>query len=90
VGVSTGVQLSLWHRPHFQIAESSFTGAINGSNTDFVLPEKFRTGSTRVSRNGVRQSRMAGHYTEITNDTIRFTTAPLSGDEIVIDYAPLN
>ena len=57
------------------------TGAIDGVNTVFTLPA-FRTGSTRVYLNGLRET----HYTETSPTQITFEDPPQTGDTITVDY----
>lgn len=60
------------------------SGTINGTNTDFTLANTPTSGTVRVYLNGLRQT-LTTDYTVSTN-TVSFTTAPYSGDVIIIDY----
>lgn len=60
-------------------------GYVNGDNTTFVLAYMPVAGSERVFLNGIRQTPGAD-YT-LTTDTIVFTTAPFTGDRLLVDYA---
>lgn len=67
-----------------QIFGEAPTGVKNGSNTAFTLAHTPQTGSTALYRNGLREVLGVG-YT-VSAATITFTTAPLSSDEIAVDY----
>ena len=58
------------------------TGLVNGSNTVFTTSQTYRSASTAVYLNGLREF----HYTETSSTTITFSTAPGSGDDVRIDY----
>lgn len=62
------------------------TGAKNGINTVFTTAAEFRTGTTTVYLNGIREF----HYVETDVDAITFTDPPLSSDDIHIDYIVAN
>lgn len=70
------------------------TGAVDGVNADFKPASRYRKGREAVYRNGLRQRSGAGYdYVPVESggagtgyDTIRFETAPLVGDWIMIDY----
>lgn len=59
-------------------------GTPNGSTTVFTLAHTFRSGSTAVYCNGLRQE-VGISYTE-SSPTIVFSDAPLGGDIITVDY----
>lgn len=59
------------------------TGAMNGSNTVFTLPE-FTLGTTMVYLNGMRQ-KLGTDYVETNDTTITFTIAPGSLDTLTAD-----
>lgn len=60
-------------------------GIQDGVNLAFTTVTTFAVDSTAVYRNGLREVRGVG-YTETGSDTVTFTTAPLSSDDITIDY----
>lgn len=68
------------------VTEETPSGTINGSNTAFTLANTPTAGTVRVYLNGVRQKSGAGNDYTITTNTITFTTAPVSGDVIIVDY----
>lgn len=63
-------------------------GVKDGVNTVFTAANSYRTSSTAVYRNGLREQRGTG-YTESAVNAVTFTTAPLSSDDITIDYTIL-
>ena len=67
-------------------------GLVNGVNTTFVVPGGTYVGGTlEVKINGIDQKRTV-HYTETTPGTGTFTMsdAPLTGDDIMVDYLVVN
>jgi hypothetical protein len=58
------------------------TGATDGVNAVFTTSQAYRTATTAVYLNGLRET----HYTESSATTITFSEPPLSGDTIRIDY----
>ena len=60
-------------------------GLVNSSNTVFTTASAYVAGTTRLYRNGLRQQ-LAVDYTESSAKHITFTSAPLTGDILVIDY----
>ena len=62
------------------------SGSINGSNVTFTIASTPTAGTVRVFLNGMRQKSGAGNDYTITTNTITFTTAPVSGDVIIVDY----
>lgn len=60
----------------------SLAGTQNGINTVFTTAFQYRTGTTAVYINGLRET----HYIESDTDEITFEDAPLSGDALRIDY----
>lgn len=60
------------------------SGVKNGVNVTFTLTQTPSVGSTAVYRNGLREQIGVG-YT-VSGLVITFTTAPLSSDELVVDY----
>lgn len=68
------------------VTEEIPTGAINGSNTNYSLAYTPTAGTVRVYLNGVRQRSGAGNDYTISTSIITFTTAPIAGDVILVDY----
>ncbi len=62
------------------------SGSINGSNADFTIANTPTSGTLAVYLNGLRQRSGAGNDYTLTGTTITFTTAPISGDYIEVDY----
>lgn len=60
------------------------TGVKNGINTTFTLAHIPAPGSTAVYRNGLRELLGTG-YT-VSGSELTFSAAPLSSDEITVDY----
>lgn len=60
------------------------SGLRNGTNPVLTLAHTPHAGSTTLYRNGLRESLGIG-YT-VTGSDITFTVAPLSSDEITVDY----
>lgn len=60
------------------------TGTKDGVNTAFTLAEIPQPTSVAVYRNGLREHLDVG-YT-VSGPTVTFSTAPLSSDEICVDY----
>lgn len=66
----------------------------DGVITDFTIPQRYRAGREAVYLNGLRQRPGVGFDYETVEsggtgagyDTIRFTTAPSTGDWILVDY----
>lgn len=61
-------------------------GTINGSNTVFTLASTPDSGKELVFLNGILQNAGAGNDYTIAGATITFTTAPKSGDVILVCY----
>lgn len=61
------------------------TGTKDGSNVTFTVGHNFVAATTAVYRNGLREHLGVG-YTEASANSLAFTTAPLSDDEILVDY----
>lgn len=61
------------------------TGTKDGSNTTFTVGHNFRSGTTALYRNGLREHLGVG-YTEASSNTLSFSNAPLVDDEIFVDY----
>lgn len=59
--------------------------SINSSNTVFNTLNQFSPGTTRVYLNGARQA-LGIDYTETSSSQITFTSAPLTGSILFIDY----
>lgn len=62
------------------------TGAIDGSNTAFVLANTPTSGSEEVYLNGLLQDQGAGKDYTISSGTITMLTAPLTGEKILVNY----
>jgi len=67
------------------LIEETPSGSINGSNTVFTTANSFVTGSTRVYLNGIRQKK-TDDYTETAGNQFSFVSAPLTGDNLIVDY----
>jgi hypothetical protein len=67
------------------VVGETMSGVVNGVNTVFTTANIYRTATTAVYRNGIREQRGTG-YLETNPTTITFTTAPLTSDTIFIDY----
>ncbi len=61
------------------------TGSVNGSNTVFTTAASYVGSTISVYVNGIRQKKTTD-YTESSATTITFTTAPSTGDVILVDY----
>lgn len=68
------------------VIEETPSGSINGSNTSFTLANTPTSGTVKLYLNGVRQKSGAGNDYTITTNTITMTTAPISGDVLLVDY----
>lgn len=68
------------------VTEETPSGTINGSNTTFTLANTPTAGTVKLYLNGVRQKSGAGNDYTITTTTITMTTAPVSGDVLLVDY----
>ena len=66
------------------IDDETPTGTIDGANTIFVISKSPVAGSVKVFRGGARQ-RITEDYT-LSNRTITFTIAPVTGEIILADY----
>jgi hypothetical protein len=64
------------------------TGVINGTNATYTTAQSFRTIDLEVFLNGLRQ-RYAIDYTIPNSSTFVMTSAPLTGDKLIVDYIPL-
>lgn len=60
------------------------TGTQNGINVSFTLIHTPQAGSTSLYRNGLREVLGVGY--SVSGADITFSTAPLSSDEITVDY----
>ncbi|MFA6128265.1 MAG: hypothetical protein WC699_13260 [Bacteroidales bacterium] len=74
--------------PVSQITDYGLNGAVNGTNKLFATTHEYITLTPHVYLNGVRQFR-GEDYTEQGVNQIYFTTAPFTGDKIIIDYSYL-
>ena len=63
------------------------TGTVNGTNTSFTTLTPYVAGTLQVFINGVKQARTT-HFTETTPASGTFTMydAPLTGDNIIVNY----
>jgi hypothetical protein len=68
------------------VTEETPSGTINGSNTTFTLANTPTSGTVKLYLNGVRQKSGAGNDYTISTNTITMTTAPVSGDVLIVDY----
>lgn len=57
------------------------SGAINGTNKDFVLANAPREGKVQVFHNGLLDKNFT-----VNSSTVTMTTAPLTGSEILVSY----
>jgi len=74
------------------ITSQTPTGLVNGSNTLFTVPGGTYIGGTlEVKINGIDQKRTV-HFTETSPGTGTFTMsdAPLTGDDIMVDFLVVN
>jgi hypothetical protein len=62
------------------------TGAINGTNTSFVLSTAPVVGSESVFLNGILQEPGSGNDYTISGSTITYLTAPVTGDRVRVSY----
>jgi hypothetical protein len=67
------------------ITDYGLTGSVDGTNNLFTTSQNFIALSPRVYLNGVRQF-LGEDYTEQGDNQISFTTAPFTGDKIIVDY----
>jgi len=74
--------------PTSETSDYGLTGAVNGTNKLFLTSHDFIALTPHVYLNGVRQFR-GDDYTEQGVNQIYFTTAPFSGDKIIVDYSYL-
>lgn len=68
------------------VAKETPSGAINGSNTAFVLANSPVSGTEEVYLNGVLQESGAGNDYTISGNTITMLTAPLAGEKLRVTY----
>lgn len=68
------------------IVRETPSGAVNGSNTSFVLANTPVVGSESVYLNGLQQEPGAGNDYTISAATITYLTAPIAGDKIRVSY----
>ena len=74
-------ELALEHEAN----EFGLTGVIDGANSGFTTSNSFITGTTKIYVNGLRQF-LGTDYTELSGNTITFTTPPEIGDLIIANY----
>lgn len=71
----------------FFFTDYGVVGVQNGINKVFQTSHNFVSGSTQVFLNGLRQFKGSDkHYTETGSNEITFIEAPVSDDDIIIDY----
>jgi len=63
----------------------AITGAINGSNKEFVLPKAPVANGLALFLNGVRQRVGSSNDFTLSGKVITFITAPLTGDVLICD-----
>jgi hypothetical protein len=68
------------------VTEETPSGSINGSNTYFTLANTPTTGTVKVYLNGIRLKSGAGNDYTMGTSAINMTTAPISGDVLLVDY----
>lgn len=68
-----------------QLTDLNPTGAKDEVNRVFRVAQKFKPGSTKVYRNGVRQY-VGDDYVEVGNQDIEFVEAPSAEERIIIDF----
>lgn len=68
-----------------QVVGESPGGVRNGTNMLFTLGHNFRAGTVAVYFNGLR-NQSGADYHETAPNQITFTTAPESGDTLIVDY----
>lgn len=68
------------------IVRETPSGAVNGSNTAFVLANTPIVGSEEVYLNGLQQEPGGGNDYTISGATITYLTAPIAGDKIRVSY----
>lgn len=61
------------------------SGTLNGTNTTFTTSHNYVPGTIEVFRNGLREHLSIG-FTEASANTIAFSTAPLSSDDVLVNY----
>lgn len=62
-------------------------GSVNGANTVFTTAFNFTAGSTHLYLNGLRLKPGTGNdYRETAANQITLSTAPQTGDALLIDY----
>ena len=71
---------------HKHITRETPSGSINGTNTNFSLQFTPREGTEEVYKNGVLQSIGASADYTISENIITFTSAPLTGARILVNY----
>lgn len=64
------------------------SGLVDGSNVDFTTDYAYKSSTTRLFLNGLRQSDPA-NYLETGANTLRLQFVPQPGDVLTIDYIQL-
>lgn len=85
LAAQTDLQTQL-NRIQTLIIDDNFTGTQNGSNLIFTTTQTYIANSTKIYLNGLRLKRGQDYNETGTNTTITFVQAPLSTDNIVMDY----
>lgn len=68
-------------------ADSTITGAIDGANTQFTLPNVPVAASVEVFLNGVIQRPVTDY--SVSGAVVTFADAPLTGDVVTVHYSAL-
>lgn len=68
------------------IANEIPSGDINGANTDYTLANTPESNTVQVYLNGLLQEPGSGKDYQLSGTTISFSTAPDSGDIILVNY----
>lgn len=62
------------------------SGLVNGSNTAFDTASTYVSGTIEVFRDGQLMKSGGADYTETDSNTITFTTAPVTGSVLLVNY----
>lgn len=62
------------------------SGTVNGSNAAFDTASTYVAGTIEVFRDGQRMAGGGADYTETDSNTITFTTAPVTGSVLLVNY----
>lgn len=69
-----------------EVKRETPSGTVNGSNADFTLANTPNAATEEVFLNGILQDSGVGNDYTISGAVISFTTAPVSGDKIRVNY----